>query len=163
MTLIFFCFYSGDILVFLTGQDEIESLAKLVTDCAQHCGSGEVAISLSMWILEPGNVDTKMKCVWKKILKCKVIYAKSQFKATYYQSHFLSEEIVTSFVLSTERHFMVHSLSDCNFYMLSILPGQHHTFYKQLWIHSTIANNALLRKWNPVNKTTNGPWNLWPY
>lgn len=27
----------GDILVFLTGQDEIESLAKLVTDCAQHC------------------------------------------------------------------------------------------------------------------------------
>ncbi|XP_068697399.1 ATP-dependent RNA helicase DHX33-like [Montipora foliosa] len=29
----------GDILVFLTGQDEIESLAKLVTDCAQHCAS----------------------------------------------------------------------------------------------------------------------------
>ena len=33
--------FSGDILVFLTGQDEIESLAKLVTDCAQHCGPGE--------------------------------------------------------------------------------------------------------------------------
>lgn len=30
----------GDILVFLTGQDEIESLAKLVTDCAQHCEAG---------------------------------------------------------------------------------------------------------------------------
>ncbi|KAL9975893.1 hypothetical protein ACROYT_G013110 [Oculina patagonica] len=29
----------GDILVFLTGQDEIESLAKLITDCARHCGS----------------------------------------------------------------------------------------------------------------------------
>lgn len=33
--------FSGDILVFLTGQDEIESLAKLVTDCAQHCTPGE--------------------------------------------------------------------------------------------------------------------------
>lgn len=30
--------------MFLTGQDEIESLAKLVTDCAQHCGSGQFAL-----------------------------------------------------------------------------------------------------------------------
>ena len=37
-----FSFSRGDILVFLTGQDEIESLAKLVMDCAQHCGSGEL-------------------------------------------------------------------------------------------------------------------------
>ncbi len=35
---------SGDILVFLTGQDEIESLAKLITDCARHCGSGQLAL-----------------------------------------------------------------------------------------------------------------------
>lgn len=39
-------FDSGDILVFLTGQDEIESLAKLITDCAQHCGSGEFNLLL---------------------------------------------------------------------------------------------------------------------
>lgn len=39
-------FDSGDILVFLTGQDEIESLAKLITDCVQHCGSGEFNLLL---------------------------------------------------------------------------------------------------------------------
>ena len=33
--------------MFLTGQDEIESLAKLVTDCAQHCGSGEFNITFT--------------------------------------------------------------------------------------------------------------------
>ena len=32
--------------MFLTGQDEIESLAKLITDCAQHCGSGEFNLLL---------------------------------------------------------------------------------------------------------------------
>lgn len=44
--LLLFLFDSGDILVFLTGQDEIESLAKLITDCAQHCGSGEFNLLL---------------------------------------------------------------------------------------------------------------------
>lgn len=38
-----FILFSGDILVFLTGQDEIESLAKLITDCAQHCGPGKIS------------------------------------------------------------------------------------------------------------------------
>ena len=32
--------------MFLTGQDEIESLAKLITDCAQHCRSGEFNLLL---------------------------------------------------------------------------------------------------------------------
>ena len=44
--LLLLLFDSGDILVFLTGQDEIESLAKLITDCAQHCGSGEFILLL---------------------------------------------------------------------------------------------------------------------
>ena len=44
--LLLLLFDSGDILVFLTGQDEIESLAKLITDCAQHCGSGEFNLLL---------------------------------------------------------------------------------------------------------------------
>ena len=44
--LLLLLFGSGDILVFLTGQDEIESLAKLITDCAQHCGSGEFNLLL---------------------------------------------------------------------------------------------------------------------
>jgi len=34
-------FCRGDILVFLTGQEEIESLARLITDCAQHCPPGK--------------------------------------------------------------------------------------------------------------------------
>ena len=44
--LLLLLFDSGDILVFLTGQDEIESLAKLITDCAKHCGSGEFSLLL---------------------------------------------------------------------------------------------------------------------
>lgn len=39
---IYLFFYRGDILVFLTGQEEIESLARLVSDCAEHCSPGTV-------------------------------------------------------------------------------------------------------------------------
>lgn len=38
--------------MFLTGQDEIESLAKLVTDCAQHCEAGKLAFSILNMIMK---------------------------------------------------------------------------------------------------------------
>ena len=34
-------YFRGDILVFLTGQEEIETLSKLITDCANHIDGSE--------------------------------------------------------------------------------------------------------------------------
>ena len=78
--LLLFLFDSGDILVFLTGQDEIESLAKLITDCAQHCGSGEFNLLLQgnniVWRLRFTNITFQVKRSknWKYICVCSKSY-----------------------------------------------------------------------------------------